>query len=104
MKISDCYRGSSRIPQLYEAGATGGVATTLALAALELDVVEGMVVSRRYETYVARNLEDLVESCGSIYENYRYENHNGHKLGQLGKPCDLKGDSFKIAIFCSHTS
>jgi len=105
MKISDCYRGSSRIPQLYEAGATGGVATTLALAALELDVVEGMVVSHCYGTYVARSLKDLVKSCGSIYENYRYENHNGHKLGQIGKPCNINNNyDFKISLFCSHVA
>jgi len=101
-----CFKGSSRIPRLYDAGATGGVATTLALAALGLGVVEGMVVSRRYETYVARNLEELVESCGSIYEHYHYGHQDPlEELGQIGKPCDISEKyGFKIAIFCSHTS
>ncbi len=107
MKTYGCYRGYSKIPQLYEAGATGGVATTLALAALELELVSGMVVSRRYETYIAHNLDELVESCGSIYEQYPYgEHYDPHKkLGQIGKPCDINEKyGFKISLFCSHTA
>ena len=105
MKIYDCYRGCSRIPQLYESGATGGVATILALAALDLGIVNGMIVSRCYETYVAHNFEELLESCGSIYEHYPYKNFYGPKLGQIGKPCDLNNRyDFKISLFCSHTA
>lgn len=104
MKIYESYKGCSKIPQLYEAGATGGVATTLALAALDLGLVDGMVVSRCHETYVAHNLEELLESCGSIYEEFPYVNLGGTKVGQIGKPCNINNKyKFKISLFCSHT-
>jgi len=103
MKTYECYRGYSKIPQLYEAGSTGGVATTLALAALKGGFVDGMVVSRRYETFIAHRLEELAESCGSIYEEYQYVAHEGNALGQIGKPCDIDYKyRFKISLFCSH--
>jgi len=105
MKTYRCYKGCSRIPLLYEAGSTGGVATTLALAAIQGGFVDGMVVSRRYETFIAHNLDDLIKSCGSIYENYPYRNFKGNNLGQIGKPCDMNENyAFKISLFCSHTS
>lgn len=99
MKTYECYRGYSKIPQLYEAGSTGGVATTLALAALKGGFVEGMVVSHRYETFIAHSLEELAESCGSIYEGYQYFAHEGNALNQIGKPCDIKDRyEFKISL------
>lgn len=104
MKTYRCYKGCSRIPQLYDSGSTGGVATTLALAALHGGFVDGMVVSRRYETFIAHNLEELAESCGSIYEYYPYRKIKGINLGQIGKPCDINEEyGFKISLFCSHT-
>jgi len=68
-----------------------------------------MVVLRRTvnppKWIVAKNKDDLLEACGSTYEDLKFpiiKEPNG--LGQIGKPCDLTHRfTPKISIFCSHT-
>jgi len=101
----NCYIAYSKIPELYEKGSTGGVATTLAYCALSEGFVDGILCSRNKGTFIAYNLEDLTLSCGSIYGAFPYQKLKGDKLGQIGKPCDIdEGYFFKIGLFCSHTS
>lgn len=90
--------------RLYLAGSTGGVATTLAHWSLKRGLAEAFIVSRRYQSYLARSLEELESSAGSVYEDFQYglEVKRSFHLGQIGKPCDMSQDcSPRISLFCS---
>jgi len=99
-----CYKAFSTIPELYAYGSTGGVATTLAYSLLKTGEVKGVLVSRRYETFIAKNLRDLLDSCGSIYEEFRYykPRYGCEEFAQIGKPCNIDARfNFSISLFCS---
>lgn len=108
-KILGCYRAFSKVDNLYDLGSTGGVATTLALAALEKSIVDGFVTLDRTIGcwQLARDLKDLKRACGSAY-NFTLKpkgftsNRLDRNYGMIGKPCDLSSKfSPLISIFCS---
>lgn len=98
------YKAYCKIPEIYKEASGGGVATGLAYHLLKSGYVQGVLVSRRYETFVAKGLNKLLESCGSIYEDFPYlkPDQNLKNLAQIGKPCDLdERFTFSISLFCS---
>jgi len=103
-----CFIGHSKIRQLYAHGNSGGCATTLAFAALNQFIVDGVVVARYGRppyTFVAKDLQDLIMVCGSFYEDFEYVRIPGNwaRMGQIGKPCDINSAfKLKISLFCSH--
>lgn len=88
---------------LYRGGSTGGVASTIALSMLKSKIVEGVLISRRYFTFVADSKADLITGQGSIYEDFIYYIPDGvEKLAQIGKPCDICSNfKCKISLFCN---
>lgn len=98
------YIGFSKIEPFNRCGSSGGVASTLSFFAIEKNYVKAMLVSRRYKTVIAETKEDLIESCGSIYEDFKYKKLKGDLLGQVGKPCNIDlSYKIRICLFCSGT-
>ena len=98
-----CYVAYSNIPMLYANGSTGGVASTLAYYLLVQQYVKGVLVSKRYETFIARSLDELQVAQGSIYEHFPYTMPNAvDQLAQIGKPCNINRNfRYIICLFCS---
>lgn len=105
----NCYRGFSLIPELYRGGSTGGVVSSLAYAMLQFKLVDRVLVSspRLHSTYLAKDLNGLKRSQGSIYHNFYYYKPDVPEefpegIGQIGKPCDMDPQySPRISLFCS---
>lgn len=107
-----CYKGFSLDDEFYNAGSSGGVASTLGFIALKFKLCNGVITLNRTVSppkwFVAVSKEDLLKSCGSTYEDLKFDSYlckSGFPvLGQIGKPCDMKPIfSPNISIFCSHT-
>ena len=98
-----CFEAQSKISCLHDEGSTGGVASTLAYFLLQKKIVKGVLVSKRYKTFIAYSLEDLLKSQGSIYEYFPYTTPSiANGLAQIGKPCDIDlRFKIKISLFCS---
>lgn len=93
------------LKDFYERGSTGGVASTLGWMAIRLGYVDGIVTAIPYKTIIARTQNEVLESCGSIYEDFPYTHYRIGVLGQIGKPCNLEPRFYRlrIGIFCSGT-
>ena len=99
-----CYKGYCTRSKIFDIASTGGVVTALAYYMLKSGYVSGVLVSRRYETFIAKNLVDLLDSCGSIYEDFNYTTplYDRDEYAQIGKPCDIDSKfKLSISIFCS---
>lgn len=102
-----CYRAYSTISAIAENAHSGGTATTLAIHSLLGNFCKGMVLVSGVtkKTFVAREPEDVIEACGSIYSNVKYVGWaiRSEQFGQVGKPCDMMTLLYspKISIFCS---
>lgn len=99
-----CYEAYCKIPEINSRGSTGGVASGLAYYMLKSGYVSGVLVCRKYETFIATDLTQLLESCGSIYEDFMYyiPIHNCNLYAQIGKPCNITEQfKFSISLFCS---
>jgi len=58
------------------------------------------------KTFIATTLEELLNSCGSVYTRSKYIKYKTNvlkiRLGQIGKPCNIDNYySPKISLFCS---
>lgn len=107
-----CLKGFSLDDDFYNAGSSGGVASTLGFIALKFKLCNGIITLDRTVSppvwFVAVSKDDLLKSCGSTYEDLKFTSYlckSGFPiLGQIGKPCDMKTIfSPRISLFCSHT-
>ena len=107
-----CLKGFSLDDEFYNAGSSGGVASTLGFIALKFKLCNGVIALDRTVSppvwVVALSKDDLLKSCGSTYEDLKFDSYlckSGFSvLGMIGKPCDMKlVFSPRISLFCSHT-
>lgn len=104
-----CLKGFSLDDEFYEAGSSGGVASTLGFIALKFGFCEGVFTLDRSLNppvwFIATSKEDLLKSCGSTYEDLKFvKKFDIPNVSLIGKPCDMNPlFSPRISLFCSHS-
>ncbi|MFX0203189.1 MAG: Coenzyme F420 hydrogenase/dehydrogenase, beta subunit C-terminal domain, partial [Candidatus Hodarchaeota archaeon] len=125
-----CYTGNALDPEICKKSSSGGVVTALLCNAIELGLVNGVLLTRmsvenplKPEVFIARNREEIISGSGSKYcpvpfnEDIRKIRNCNEKFAVVGLPCHIHGlrktetiDKklrnkivFHLGLFCSHT-